>query len=181
MRLVAAQRETLMPKVSALAAIREFGSWRRFALTDDEWTKWGALAVLLNSTISGVAILGSGAVLYAGGINPRGTTPVELFYAILGGSVLGLLVGAIPALLVKVVVRRLTRRIGYINGQLALLYACLGVVICSPLISVFTVIVLPTVLVVTFLGWVWFRTSGGGISAPAKPDIETTAPSGSSS
>lgn len=169
-----------MPKVSVLTAIREFGGWHRFDLYEWAWFRWRLLAIVLNSAAGGVAIMIPGHLSHASSMHLE-ISPASVAMSALMGVVLGLLFGGIPALLVGVAARALTRRIGYINGQLALLYAGLGVVICSPLISVFTVIVLPTVLVVTFLGWVWFRTSGGGIAAPPKPELETTAPSVSSS
>jgi hypothetical protein len=91
----------------------------------------------------------------------------DLLFSTVAGAALGVLAGAIPAVLVRIAARALTNRIGYINGQLALLYAGGGVLLCFPIISYFAVAVLPTVLAITFFCWLWFRTTDGGIDLAA--------------
>lgn len=158
-----------MPRVSVLTALSEFGSWERFQLSEAEWSKWGALAMLINPTVSGIAILVLGTFVQASGVDNPAVTPQSLVLSVVAGALFGFIVGAIPAMLISRAARAISRRVGYINGQLALVYAGLGVVLCTPIIGVFTAIVLPTVLLVTFLGWIWFRSSGGGNAVTPEP------------
>lgn len=160
----------VVPKVSVLTAIREFGGWHRFELHDWAWFKWRLLAILLNSAAAGVAIMVPGHLSHASSMHLEISLGSIATSAAMGVAV-GLIFGSIPALLVGVAARALTRRIGYINGQLAVLYAAVGVGLSSLLISVFAVVVLPAVLVVTFVGWIWCRTSGDAVETMSQSPL----------
>ena len=114
-------------------------------ISDSDWPKWGWLDILLNSAGSGITILALGFVGHRTSMHLDMSLP-DFFLSVVGGALLGLFVGTIPALLVRIAARAITNRLGYINGQLTLLYAGVGVLLCFPLISVFAVVVFPAVL-----------------------------------
>lgn len=154
-------------------AVLEFAQWKRFDLSDGDWFRWGLLAIFMNSAASGATLIGFGYVGH------RTSMRLEMSLAefagfVLLGAALGLVVGTIPALLVRIAIRAITRRLGYINGQLALLYAGAGVLLCFPLIGAFALGIMPTVLVTTCILWLSFRAMGGGIDLDASPTAQST-------
>jgi hypothetical protein len=155
-----------MSRVGLATAVAEFAKWKRFEIVDKDWSKWGLRAIILNSAGGGAAILVLGAVSHRTGVH-LDLSITDLLLSAIAGAALGVIVGVLPAVLVRMAARAFTNRIGYINGQLALLYAGGGVLLSFPIISVFAVVVFPTVIAITFVGWLWFRTSDGGVDLAA--------------